>query len=285
MSIDAIKKASTYGEVLNRASFFLEKNNIDPHIAQWLMKERFALSLTEVLVKQRHEMANHDKETYLADVLEAKKGKPAQYIVGHEWFYDRKFKVTPQTLIPRPETEEWFASYIKQLPDNPLHVLDIGTGSGVLAISHKLERKQDIVTAVDINEETLAVASENAKNLNAAIHFQKSDMAENVTGTFDLILSNPPYIGEGEMAEMDVSVRTFEPKEALFAEEEGLYFYKKLAQTLPDYLNKKGMIILEIGYKQASAVKALFADSFPDASIEIWKDFNEHDRAVCIKTS
>lgn len=285
MSIDAVKKASTYGEVLNRASFFLDKNNINPHIAQWLMKERFSLSLTDLLVKQRREMREDDKVIYIDDILEAVKGKPAQYIVGHEWFYDRKFNVTPETLIPRPETEEWFDYYIKKLPDKPLRVLDIGTGSGVLAISHKLERPHDDVTAVDINEDTLTVAGQNANRLNAAVHFKKSDMAKGVDGTFDLIISNPPYIGEEEMAEMDASVLTFEPKEALFAENEGLYFYEELARSLPERLNEKGMIILEIGYKQGPAVKALFTETFSDASIEIWKDFNKHDRVVCIKTS
>lgn len=285
MSIEAIKKASTYGEVLNRASFFLEQNQKSPHIAQWLLKERFSMSLTDILIKQRQHMSEEDKLIFVKDVLEAATGKPAQYIVGHEWFYDRKFKVTPHTLIPRPETEEWFDRYIKQLPNKPLRVLDIGTGSGVIAISHKLERKQDEVTAVDINEETLAVARMNAENLGADVTFQKSDMIKNVKGRFDLIVSNPPYIGKDEWTEMDESVLTYEPKEALFAEEEGLFFYKELACTLPDYLNESGTIVLEIGYSQGLAVKKLFEEAFPLARIDIWKDYNEHDRAVCIKSS
>src|SRR5690554_97647 len=242
MSSEAIKKASTYGEVLNRASFFLEKNEKSPHLAQWLLKERFSMSLTDILIKQRQDMSEEDKLIFIKDVLDAATGKPVQYIVGHEWFYDRKFKVTPHTLIPRPETEEWFDRYIKQLPNKSLRVLDIGTGSGVIAISHKLERKQDEVTAVDINEETLAVAKENAANLEADVIFQKSDMVKNVKGKFDLIVSNPPYIGKDEWQEMDESVLAYEPKEALFAEEEGLFFYKELACTLPPYLNEDGMI-------------------------------------------
>ena len=285
MSIDALNKASTYGEVLNRASFFLEVNGIDPHIAEWLMKERFSFTLTALLINQRKLMPEAQKEHFKNDILEAAKGKPAQHIVGHEWFYDRKFKVTQDTLIPRPETEEWFDHYIKNLPNPSLNILDIGTGSGVLAVSHKVERPQDTVTAVDISEKALTIAQKNAQSHHADIQFLLSDMTSNVEGTFDVIVSNPPYISKDETKEMDASVLNYEPKTALFAEENGLYFYKQLAKELPAHLNTGGCILLEIGYKQGEAVTDLFRNAFPDAQITCWKDMNGQDRTVCIQTT
>lgn len=247
------------------------------------MKERFKFSLTDLVRKQRQVMPEEEKEHYIKDILEAADGKPVQYIVGHEWFYGRLFHVSKDTLIPRPETEEWFDHYIKTLPNRSLNVLDIGTGSGVLAISHKLERPQDKVTAVDISPETLTMAKKNAKELGADVTFLVSDMAEQVTGPFDLIVSNPPYIGSEELEDMDASVVAFEPRQALFAEDEGLFFYKKLAMTLPNILSDTGMIILEFGYKQGQVIKQLYEEAFPEARVEIKKDFSHHDRTLYIR--
>lgn len=283
MSINDLSSTLTYGEVLTRASLFLKESEKEPHLAEWLMKERFKFSLTDLVRKQRQVMPEEEKEHYIKDILEAADGKPVQYIVGHEWFYGRLFHVSKDTLIPRPETEEWFDHYIKTLPNRSLNVLDIGTGSGVLAISHKLERPQDKVTAVDISPETLTMAKKNAKELGADVTFLVSDMAEQVTGPFDLIVSNPPYIGSEELEDMDASVVAFEPRQALFAEDEGLFFYKKLAKTLPNILSDTGMIILEFGYKQGQVIKQLYEEAFPEARVEIKKDFSHHDRTLYIR--
>ncbi|MER2064494.1 MAG: peptide chain release factor N(5)-glutamine methyltransferase, partial [Alkalibacterium sp.] len=199
------------------------------------------------------------------------------------WFYDRQFKVTEATLIPRPETEEWFHRYIVRLPERSLRVLDIGTGSGVLAVSHKLERPQDEVVAVDISEAALEVAKMNATELGADVTFCLSDMMSNVEGTFDLILSNPPYISQSERNVMDTSVLDFEPHIALFAEEEGLYFYRKIAAEAVSRLNPNGLMILEFGYKQGEKIRELFESYFPTAEMSIKKDFNQHDRTIQLK--
>lgn len=283
MNTKSLNEASTYAEVLSRASSFLEENNRDPQIARWVMKERFDLSLTDFVRLQNKVMDQRDKEVYIKDVTEAGKGRPPQQIVGHEWFYDRQFKVTEATLIPRPETEEWFHEYITQLPDRPLRVIDIGTGSGVLAVSHKLERPQDEVIAVDISQSALEVAKLNARNLGADVSFYLSDMMTNVEGTFDLILSNPPYISQSERSVMDESVIAFEPHIALFAEEEGLYFYKKIAADAVSRLNPKGYMILEFGYRQGDQIRQLFQRYFPEAEIDIVKDFSQHDRTIHLR--
>lgn len=280
MNIKSFSEAKTYAEVLSWASSFLEESRRDSQIAKWLMRERFDFSLTDFVRIQNKEMPLKDKNIYLKDVTEAKKGRPPQQIVGHEWFYDRRFKITEATLIPRPETEEWFHSYITQLPEGPLRVLDIGTGSGVLAISHKLERPLDEVIAVDISEAALEIAKVNANELGAEVTFYLSDMMTNVEGTFDFILSNPPYISQSERNVMDESVIAYEPHIALFAEDEGLYFYKKLAVDAVSRLNPEGYMILEFGYKQGDQIKKLFQSYFPEAEIMIVKDFNQHDRVI-----
>ena len=152
----------------------------------------------------------------------------------------------------------------------------------MLAVSHKLERPQDKVTAVDISPEALAVARKNAWNMGADVNFMESDVTEKVTGSFDLVLSNPPYISQNERSEMDESVLNFEPQLALFADDEGLYFYKKMAEALPRLMNKDGHIILEYGYRQGEQVKAIFEQAFPEADVVIWKDMSGHDRALHI---
>ncbi|SFC25834.1 release factor glutamine methyltransferase [Alkalibacterium subtropicum] len=283
MSIKSLSEASTYAEVLSWASSFLEQNHLDPQIAKWLMKERFVLSLTDFIRLQKQVMDERDKDIYVKDITEAGKGRPPQQIVGHEWFYDRQFEVTEATLIPRPETEEWFDSYIRELPNRPLRVIDIGTGTGVLAVSHKLERPQDEVIAVDISQEALEVARKNASNLGAEVTFYLSDMMKEVEGTFDLILSNPPYISLSERSVMDESVIDYEPHIALFAEEEGLYFYNRIAADAVSRLNPGGYMILEFGYKQGERIRQLFRSCFPEADITIGKDFNGHDRTIHIK--
>lgn len=276
-------EATTYAEVLSWASSFLEQNSRDGQIARWLMMERFGFSLTDFVRLQNQKMDERHKERYIQDTKEAAKGRPPQHIVGHEWFYDRQFKITEATLIPRPETEEWFDAYITCLPDRPLRVLDIGTGSGVLAVSHKLERPQDEVIAVDISQAALKVAEMNAKKLGAEITFLLSDMMADVEGTFDLILSNPPYISQSERSVMDRSVIDYEPYIALFAEEDGLYFYKKIAEDAVSRLNPGGCMILEFGYRQGGQIRELFQKYFPEAEINIAKDFSQHDRTIHLR--
>ncbi|GEK88312.1 release factor glutamine methyltransferase [Alkalibacterium putridalgicola] len=283
MTTKSLSEASTYAEVLSWASSFLEQKHRDTQIAKWLMKERFALSLTDFIRLQKKVMDQRDKDIYVKDITEAGKGRPPQQIVGHEWFYDRQFKVTEATLIPRPETEEWFHEYIRQLPDRPLRVIDIGTGSGVLAVSHKLERPQDEVVAVDISQAALDVARLNAENLGAEVTFYLSDMMTDVEGKFDLILSNPPYISQSERSVMDESVIEYEPHIALFAEEEGLYFYRKIAADAVDRLNPGGYMIFEFGYRQGDQIRRLCQSYFPEAKITLEKDFNHHDRTIHIR--
>lgn len=278
------EQAQTFKEVLDWASSFLEKNEKETRAANWLMKERFNFTQTDLVLNGNKEMSEEQKEQYKQDIEQFNEGYPAQYVLGHEWFYDRKFQVNESTLIPRPETEEWFDSYIKGLPEGPLRVADIGTGCGILAISHKLERPQDTVFATDISKEALDVARMNAEHLGTEVEFLHGDLTEPLDGkTFDLILSNPPYIGPEEWKEMDESVRTHEPKNALFAKDSGYEIYRRLARELPVHLKPKGVFIVEIGYQQGPNVKEIFQRHFKKPHVEIWKDMGGRDRVVFVQ--
>lgn len=276
-------KLTTYREVLNWASSFLKRLEKEENAASWILKEQKDWTLTDLTIHLDYHISENDLANFYQGIQQFAKDYPAQYIVGHEWFYGRKFKVNSDTLIPRPETEEWFARYLEDLPNDSLKVLDIGTGSGVLAVSHQLERPQDRVVAVDISEKAIQVALENAQRLGAKVEFIVSDLTEDIPHqSFDLILSNPPYIGEEEWGRMDRSVRKFEPKEALFALDEGLDIYKRLAHALKAYLSSGGLIILEIGDLQGPSVRRVFQKEYPKATITLEKDMAGKDRVIKI---
>ena len=197
--------------------------------------------------------------------------EPLAYILGHREFFGRRFRVTPSVLIPRQETELLIETAL-ELMVPVKRVLDIGTGSGCIATTLKLERPDWDVWAVDISGAALQVARENAETLGAEITFRHSDLFSGLVGErFDLIVSNPPYIGVEE--ELPDEVRNHEPPTALFADNEGLEIYQQLVATYSDYLNEGGTIILEIGQTQGPAVANLFNG-------QILQDLSGNDRAV-----
>ena len=275
----------TYYEVLQRASSFLAEIGHSSFVSEWLMRERLGWDKTELVLNYKATISDEELEQFNEDLKDFFAGKPMQQIIGHEWYYNRKFKVTKDTLIPRPETEEWQDRVLKLLPKTPLKVIDIGTGTGILGLTHKLERPEDTVTLTDISDETLTVAKENAKHLEADVSFKLGNLLEPVYNEqFDVILCNPPYISENEKNVMDKSVLEHEPQMALFAEDEGLAIYKELASSLSVHLKPNAKIFLEIGYKQGPQVTEMMANHFPKAEVEIWKDFNGLDRVVVVYT-
>lgn len=277
-------EALTYYEVLDRASSFLSELNHSSFVAEWLMRERLDWSKTELVMQYRNVMPASELKQFERDFEQFLKGLPMQQIIGHEWFYNRKFKVTEDTLIPRPETEEWLEQVLTDLPQEPLTVVDIGTGTGIIGLTVKLERPADDVTITDISKEALDVAKENAQVLGAEITAELGDLFEPLVGKkFDAIISNPPYISEAEINVMDQSVLDYEPKSALFADEDGLAIYKRMAESIEKYLKPNGRIYLEIGYQQGDSVSRLFKNAFPDAKVTIWQDFNQLDRVVAVE--
>ena len=217
--------------------------------------------------------------------------EPIQYIIGETEFYGRKFKVTPDTLIPRPETEELVQltinneqlTVIRKSVDNNLKILDIGTGSGCIAISLACELPDAQVFAYDISEEALKIAQENAERKNANIIFEKVNILEPFTvhhSPFTVIVSNPPYVMNSEKAEMERNVLEYEPHLALFVEDNNpLIFYRKIAEFAAKNLIGKGLCIVEINQAFGLETAELFWNQ-GFSEVEILKDMFGKDRMV-----
>lgn len=216
-----------------------------------------------------------------SDYQRIKQGYPIQYLIGYVDFYGFKINVNENVLIPRYETEFLVEKIIKysKMFDNKINILDIGTGSGAIAIS--LNKMIDSnVTAVDISDEALEVARNNSKINNANINYIKSDLFENISEKFDIIVSNPPYISEDEKI-MD-SVDKYEPHLALYAKEDGLYFYRNILENAYKYLNERFIIAFEIGWWQANLIKDMARTYFNNSKIIIENDLSGKNRYIFI---
>lgn len=281
-------KVKTYQKVIQQAVKLLESSQLNTHIAERLLIDRLDWNKTQLIKHLNEEMPEDIYLQYLDDLNEFINGKPLQYIVGREWFYGLPLMVTSDTLIPRPETEELVHAALTHLIQNKgnesLKILDIGTGSGAIAIAMKNERIQDEVTATDISQAALDVAIKNAEKHRTEIRFLQGDLLEPVSlETFDCIISNPPYISYNETEVMDESVLNYEPHTALFAENEGLSLYERLAYTLPFHLKTDGCLFMEIGYQQGEKLKDLYKKAFPDKEVLIQQDINGLDRVLIVK--
>lgn len=210
------------------------------------------------------------------------KGMPVQYIVGHVNFYGNILKVNKNVLIPRFETEilvEKTIEYAKKTFNKKINILDIGTGSGAIAIT--LKKKLDAeVDAIDISEKALEVAKENAINNNVKINFFKSDIFENVNKKYDIIISNPPYIAETE--EIEEIVKNNEPHIALYAKKEGLEFYEKILKETNKFIKSPGLIAFEIGMNQGKQITSIANKYLKYEEIKIDKDLTGKNRYIFI---
>lgn len=210
-------------------------------------------------------------------------GEPVQYIVGNVDFYGYTFNVNKNVLIPRFETEELISYTIELLKERneALDILDIGTGSGCIAITLKKELRNTNITAIDISNEALTVAKENATLNNVDINFKNSDVFENINGKYDVIISNPPYIKETE--DIDKLVKDNEPAIALYAGVDGLDIYKKILKDAKKYLKDKYLIAFEIGETQAEDIKELAIKYLDNCNVIIKKDIYERNRFIFIE--
>ena len=223
-----------------------------------------------------------DKDMNIA-IKELESGIPVQYIVGNVDFYGYTFKVNKNTLIPRFETEllvEKTIKYINKYFNNEIKILDIGTGSGCIAITLNKLLDNSRVTAVDISKNALDVARENNKINNTDVNFIESDVFSNINDKYDVIISNPPYISYDEDI-MDV-VYNNEPHMALYADDNGLYFYDKILRECRKYLNDRFFIAFEIGYKQGNDVINIINKYFDNVNISLEKDYNGRDRFIFV---
>ncbi len=227
-------------------------------------------------------------EEHLLDLLSKKRIEdsfPLQYLLGYTYFRGEKYIVTPDVLIPRYDTETLISavnqlidSIHKKNPSQSINVLDLCTGSGCIACSLARENPSHNVsiTASDISLEALKIAQQNGRELR--INFIQSDLFENVKDTFDIIVSNPPYISKSEMHELDKEVYEYEPHLALYGGEDGLDIYKKISYKISEHTKPASHVFLEIGYSQSKSVIDIFSEAFSNS--EIIKDINEKDRVI-----
>lgn len=238
-----------------------------------LKKDRFWLRLHD-------EVRLHDAEQQRFDAMlqRRRQGEPVAYITGERGFWSLDVHVGPGTLIPRPETEMLVEFALEKMPlTQAVRVLDLGTGSGVIALAVKKERPMATVTAVDASAAALAIAMKNGEQLDLEVEFLQSDWFAALQGrVFDLLLANPPYIAmdDAHLGQGDVR---FEPLSALVSGEQGLRDIRRIVEAAPLHLADAGWLALEHGFEQATAVRALLeSNGFVD--VETRPDFSDHER-------
>jgi len=194
-------------------------------------------------------------------------GKPTQYITGHQEFYGRDFRVTPDVLIPRPETEHLIQASLTRIRPGDI-VLDVGAGSGAIAITLALETKAHVF-ATDISTAALSIAAANARNLSAPVSFFASDLIDAIAPqSVDVLVSNPPYVPKTDHPALQREVRDYEPHVALFAGATGLEIYERLIADAPRVLRPGGWLLIELGYNSLEPVRAMLQSGWSDITVE-----------------
>lgn len=212
------------------------------------------------------------------------KNKPVQYLLGYAYFYGLKLGISPGVLIPRPETELLVEKVLENIEgkESP-KIIDIGTGSGAIALALKSRRSDALITATDISTQALQVAKENAEKHHLEINIIKSNLFENVWEKYDVLVSNPPYINKNE--EIDPLVSENEPEEALYADDEGLRFYKDIFSGAKDVLYDSNLLVLEIPENKDEELYKIVRTYFPESNFELLKDLNGLSRILIIRNN
>lgn len=269
-------------QAILKACLLLRRQDKEESLAKFLLMYMFDETSEQFSNKLSEELSVEQENRYF-DLINKNinEDTPLSHLVGFDYFYDRKFKVTKDVLSPRMETEELIykvLEYIKKSKKDSFRILDLCTGSGIIAITLKKEivEKYTEIVASDISEKALSIAIENANNNNANITFIKSDLFDNISGKFDLIISNPPYISYKDKITIKDSVLNYDPHLALFAEEDGIYFYRKIIENAVHYLSKDGVIFFEIGYDQKEKIFELGKNN--NFITTVYKDINDRDR-------
>ena len=269
-------------QAILKACLLLRRQDKEESLAKFLLMYMLDETAEQFSNKLSEELSVEQENKYF-DLINKNinEDTPLSHLVGFDYFYDRKFKVTKDVLSPRMETEELIykvLEYIKKSKKDSFRILDLCTGSGIIAITLKKEivEKYTEIVASDISEKALSIAIENANNNNANITFIKSDLFDNISGKFDLIISNPPYISYKNKITIKDNVLNYDPHLALFAEEDGIYFYRKIIENAVHYLSKDGVIFFEIGYDQKEKILELGKKN--NFITTVYKDINDRDR-------
>ena len=258
---------------------------------QHIHSDHAKILLAELLHKNSLELLNHLSEKvseekvnlYKEEVLALEKGEPLQYVIGTVNFYGNEFYIDKNVLIPRFETEELVENTIKYAQKfftTPVDIIDLGCGSGVIGLTLEKKLSTNSVDLVDISEKALDVTKKNREKLSSKVNLIHSDMFENVTKKYDIIISNPPYIKTNE--EIEEIVKNNEPHLALYAGIDGLDCYKKILNNIKEHMKDKCLIAFEIGMTQAAAITEIVNEVLPTAKVEVKKDLSEKDRMIFI---
>src|SRR5690625_1827648 len=278
-------------EVLKRASSFLQQNNCEPKIAEILLRHYLQMEQAQFYTNMQAPI----QPTLLASFWKSIKkhvqtGIPIQHLIGYEYFYGRQFYVNEHVLIPRPETEEVVEKVISEINKHSnkdsLSVVDLGTGSGIIAITLALECPDVTIYATDISEKALNMARKNALKHQVDIDFMLGDFAKPLIEKevqVQFIVSNPPYIDYSAKPKLSRTVSNYDPEIALFAKDYGLAAYQQIIDQSKLILAPNGVIIFEIGYDQGQSVSQIINQSYSTSDVEVYKDINGEDRMIVAK--
>lgn len=279
---------SKYHAILKNAQKRMEDAGYGEQAALLYMLELTNKEAHNLYMEFEEEMDKEIETAYEAGINRLLQGEPLGHVLGFEWFYGYRFHVGPDVLIPRPETEELVANVLAAYDEyfstvENVTAVDIGTGSGAIAISLKKEEENIHMMATDISEDAVTVAKQNADENEAVVNFMVGDMLEPLIDRnlkVDILISNPPYIPQEE--QMEHSVVDYEPHVALFGGEDGLKFYRIIFENASKVLKERAMMAFEMGYNQKEALTAEARKYFPDAKIEVLKDMSGKNRMLFI---
>ncbi len=280
---------ATVGEMLKHARSEFKRNGIGEWRldAEWLMSHVMGKERMEILLHPNMEMKREEQERFFQLMHRRIQGEPLQYILGTQEFMGLTFKVDQRVLVPRQDTETLVEEALRVMKRDwggAGRILEVGTGSGAIAISLAKLLPHSFVTAVDLSPEALSVAAVNARihGVDSRITFLKSDFLRDTLPNdgerYHLLVSNPPYIPSDEIEGLQREVKDYEPRMALDGGEDGLLFYRTIKEKAPSLLYKGGMVLMEVGYNQAEKVGEILSDTFHH--IEMIRDLAGIERVV-----
>jgi release factor glutamine methyltransferase len=282
--------SNTCLEILNQAVEKLRSAGIDrPRTnAELLLEAVLNKSKVDLYLNKDRILTSDETEKFNQCLKERMSGRPVQYIIGTVEFFGLEFKVDERVLIPRPETETLVEVVIKEFSGRQnLKIIDLGTGSGAIAVSLAANLKNPFIYATDVSREALELAKENASRhkVDSQIEFSCGDLFEplkerNLEGQIDCVVSNPPYVGKDEFEHLPKEVKDYEPLVALKTDEEGTSFHRKIIENSLGFLNKGGILALEVGLGQARRVADLIRDRKDFKNTEIKRDLGGIERIV-----
>ena len=259
------------------------KKHIHSDYAKILLAELINKNPLELLNCLDEEVTKETYEIYQKEVKAVESGKPIQYAIGNVNFYGNKFYIDERVLIPRFETEELVENtinYVKKYYSEPIDIVDLGCGSGVIGLTLEKKLSTKTVDLIDISKDALEVTHKNCGLFNSKANIIENDFLNNITKKYDVIISNPPYIMNNE--EIEQIVKDNEPEIALYAGEDGLDCYKKILKNIKNNMKDRCLVAFEIGYKQAQPIIEIINKELENVRIEVKKDLQEKDRMIFI---